>query len=190
LHAIITGNTPGNTRYQEPSMKRLLSLLLLGMAAVAPASDLDGHAAHEHGVAHLTLAIEQQTLMIELESPADNLVGFENAPRKAREKSAVLVALAQLRQPSILKLNTEAGCSSVKITAEDPFAETGSSTHQDFDAEYRFQCQAPGKLVQLDASPFFRAFPRLRALKVDYALPAGQGSATLTPRAPRIRLVP
>lgn len=171
-------------------MKRLLSLLLLGMSAIAAASDLDGHAAHEHGVAHLTLVMDQRTLMIELESPADNLIGFEHAPRKAREKSAVLVALAQLRQPGILKLNSEAGCNTGKAEAEDPFAGTDGSAHQDFDAEYHFQCQFPGKLAQLDASPLFRAFPRLRSLKVDYALPAGQGSATLTPRAPRIRLVP
>lgn len=171
-------------------MKRLSLFLLLGLSATALASDLDGHGAHEHGLAHLTLAMEQQALVIALESPADNLVGFEHAPSKAREKSAVLVALAQLRQTTMLKLNTEAGCSTGKAEAKDPFTGADSSAHRDFDAEYRFQCQLPGKLTQLDASPLFRAFPRLRTLKVDYALPAGQGSATLTPRAPRARLVP
>lgn len=171
-------------------MKHVYLLLLLGTSTTSFAGDIDGHGAHEHGVAHLTLAMEEKSLQMALESPADNVVGFEHAPTKAREKAAVEAALTQLRQPALLKPNTDAGCSKGTAQAENPFTATGNSAHQDFDAEYLFQCQFPGKLTQLDASALFRAFPRLRTLKVDYALPAGQGSGTLTPLMSRIRLVP
>ena len=171
-------------------MKHFYLLLLLGTSITSFAADIDGHGAHEHGVAHLTLAMEGQSLQIALESPADNVVGFEHAPIKARDKAAVEAALAQLRQPALLKPGSDAGCNKGTAKAENPFTATGNTAHRDFDAEYLFQCQFPGKLTQLDASALFRTFPRLRTLKVDYALPAGQGSGTLTPRAPRIRLVP
>ena len=66
-------------------MRRVLLALpfaLLPLAAMAHDHDHDHaeHAslgAHEHGVAQLNVALDGNTLEIELESPAMNLVGFE-----------------------------------------------------------------------------------------------------------------
>lgn len=162
---------------------------LMALPLTSLAEDFGGHAAHEHGIASLTVAMENQTLLLALESPADNITGFEHAPAKPGEKAAVQSALARLRQPTLLLTNAEAGCRVSGVRADDPFASTGALAHRDFDVEYRLQCRQPGKLSRLDATALFKAFPRLRTLKVDYALPAGQGGATLTPEAATARLV-
>lgn len=167
----------------------LLLSALMAIPLTSLAEDFGGHAAHEHGVATLTAAMESQTLVLALESPADNITGFEHAPAKPGEKAAVQSALARLKQPDLLLANAEAGCRMSSTRADDPFANTGSRAHRDFDVEYRLQCRQPGKLTRLDAAALFKAFPRLRTLKVDYALPAGQGGATLTPDAATARLV-
>ena len=43
------------------------------------------HAAHIHGLATLTLAIENNVLEIQLESPAINLIGFEHQANSSEE---------------------------------------------------------------------------------------------------------
>ena len=66
-------------------MRRLLLALPFAMLplAVAHAADEHDHAhgslgAHEHGVGRLNAGLDGQTLELELESPAMNLVGFEH----------------------------------------------------------------------------------------------------------------
>lgn len=170
-------------------MKYLLMPALLGLTLSATASELDGHAAHQHGVAHLTIALEGQILVMELESPADNVTGFEHAPRKPGEKAAVAAAVASLRRSGLLLLNGEAQCTQVKARANNPFAAAGGSAHADFDASYTFSCRSPEKLVLLDARGLLKTFPRMKTLNVDYALPGTQGSLELTSVTPTARLV-
>ena len=167
-----------------------LSLILLSaLPATALAGDLDGHAAHQHGVAQLTLVLEKNTVQIALESPADNIVGFEHAPAKPGEKAAVAAAMSTLRRPTLFGLNTEAGCGKARTQAGNPFDTSGNAAHRDFDVNHTFECSQPTRLNRLDANALFKAFPRLQSLKVDYALPGGQGSVTLTPASPNAMLV-
>jgi len=173
----------------------LLVLLLPSLPLLAHAESLDGHASHEHGVAQLTLAMELTTLEISLESPADNFFGFEHAPRKPGEKAAVASALASLRRPGLMKLPADAACSLLKADVANPFSGTPNSGtandgHHNLDAHYTFNCQYPGKVVSIDASTLFKAFPRLQRIKLDHALPGSQGSTTLKPKTPIARLTP
>lgn len=52
-----------------------------------------GHAesreAHTHGLANVTVAVENNALHIQLESPAANIVGFEHKARSLEERAAV-----------------------------------------------------------------------------------------------------
>lgn len=169
-------------------MKHLLAPAIFVLSLTATASELDGHAPHQHGVAHLTVALEAKTLVIELTSPADNVVGFEHAPRKTGEKAAVAAGTAALRRPALFVPNADAGCSTGKAHAENPFASGDSRSHRDFDARHSYSCRQPEKLLLIDASALFKAFPRLKTLKADYALPGAQGSVELSPTNPRLRL--
>lgn len=170
------------------SMTYLFVPALLTLPVLVIASELEGHAAHEHGAAHLTVALDASSLVMELTSPADNVVGFEHAPRKPGEKAAVAAGTAALRRPDLIAPNADAGCVRGKAQADNPFAAGGNSGHRDFEARYTYTCRHPDKLQQLDATALFKAFPRLKTLDVDYALPKAQGHAELDPASPRARL--
>ena len=58
--------------------------VLLALPLVSFAQDK-----HVHGEAELTIAFEQQAVVIEFSSPSANLLGFESAPKNAQESQAV-----------------------------------------------------------------------------------------------------
>ena len=51
---------------------------------------------HEHGVASLNVALDGQTLEIQLQSPAMNLVGFEHEAKSDADKAKVTAARQHL----------------------------------------------------------------------------------------------
>ena len=64
----------------------LISLLAAGLAATAlPAWAAK---AHQHGVARLDVAVEATRVTLYLDTPLDNLLGFERAPRTDAERKA------------------------------------------------------------------------------------------------------
>jgi hypothetical protein len=65
--------------------------------------DSHGHGAHEHGHGHLNLVLDGNQLMIELQAPAADLVGFEHAAKSDEEKAQYAKAMAQLKQPDALR---------------------------------------------------------------------------------------
>ena len=77
---------------------------------------------HVHGEAELFVAIEGGQVLIELESPADNILGFEHQPRTAAQKKTLeksLKALADYR--SLVNVAEAAACQQVKANIESPF---------------------------------------------------------------------
>ena len=70
-------------------------------ALLAAAPFLSAHAqqqhAHVHGQLKLDVAIDGPTVVIDMDSPLDNIVGFERAPRTDAEKKTAEDAIAQLR---------------------------------------------------------------------------------------------
>ncbi len=61
--------------------------LVLTLAAAAAGTHAGG--AHQHGAAKLAVALDGAVLEISLESPLDNLLAFERAPRTEAERQAV-----------------------------------------------------------------------------------------------------
>jgi len=156
------------------------SLVALFLALTAHADS-----AHEHGSARLDVAVDGDRLHIALQSPLDNLVGFEHAPRNERQRTALAKMEATLRDAQrLFRPDPAAGCRADHIEVEHPYANaaagTGTPAHADAQARWTFQCEAPQSLRRLDVQ-LFDAFRGLRRLKVQTATPRGQGSATLTP---------
>ena len=60
------------------------------------AAEYRHHEAHEHGVAHMNVAVERNELYIEFISPAANIVGFEHPPRTQEQKTTVKAAIKKL----------------------------------------------------------------------------------------------
>lgn len=120
-------------------MRRLLLALPFALLplAVAQAHDHDHeeHSSlgkHEHGVATLNVALEGQTLELDLESPAMNLVGFEHAAASDADKATVAATHALLEKPlALFGLAAAAGCKVIEQELESPLFAADAHAHKD-----------------------------------------------------------
>lgn len=92
--------------------------------------------AHEHGVASLNLVVDGGQLIIELDSPAANIVGFEHMPSTAEDLAALADARKQLLQADALfAIADAAGCALEEAEATSPLFEAEAHAaghgHQD-----------------------------------------------------------
>ncbi len=164
----------------------LLSAALLALLALASK-------AHEHGSARLDIAVEAQRITLQFESPLENLVGFERAPRTAAERQAVQAMLARLRDPAtLLRIDAAAGCRGGTVSVESGVlglgsAKTGAGGHADLQAEIVFDCQDAARSATAETE-LFAAFARLQRIQVQLVLPRGQRSITLRRPVSRIEL--
>jgi hypothetical protein len=168
--------------------------------------------AHEHGAAQMTFVRDATELRLHFESPLDNLVGFEHAPRTPAHHEALSRMQARLNQPGVLfALPDEALCKPVHTEIKAPYlvqpelgpgsaplasptsepvvpekAHTHATTHADLSADWVFDCQNPQALTQLRVD-LFEAFKGIRRIDVKGVSEKGQTAARLTPRSPVLR---
>ncbi|HAT6345968.1 DUF2796 domain-containing protein [Aeromonas hydrophila] len=184
----------------------LLAAAAFGVQANHDEHDSHGHGAHEHGHGHLNLVLDGNQLMIELQAPAADLVGFEHAAKSDEEKAQYAKAMAQLKQPDALfRFDPAAGC---KLTQQELQAakedhdhdhdhdhqksdgkhdehQHDDAGHADMGAMYTYTCATPAKLTGLEAT-LFSVYPSLEKLSVQGILPSGQTAAELTPSANKL----
>lgn len=152
--------------------------------------------AHEHGVASLNVALDGQTLEIQLQSPAMNLVGFEHEAKSDADKAKVAAARKHLEQPQALfALPIEAKCALQDSELDSPLfgghaheehEHADEHGHSDIDASYRFACANAEALQTLELGSFFGTFPGTEKLEVQLIGPSGQQGAELTPSNSRL----
>lgn len=189
------------------------SLMLLAGAAMAqqrPDEPQRQLSAHEHGAGKLGIAIERRTVEMELEVPANDIVGFEHAAKTPEQKQAVTQARATLSKPlTLIKLSDAAGCkvasASVKLVvggAHDHGHTHGhnhgkgsqaktkeADTHSEFHAEYKFTCAKPD-LIQTIELDYFKSFPRAQKLMVTIVGDKIQAKTEATREKPRFDIKP
>ncbi|KAA5837884.1 DUF2796 domain-containing protein [Pseudomonas chlororaphis] len=197
-------------------MRRLLlalpfALLPLAIAHAAEKHDHDHEhgslGAHEHGVARLNAALDGQTLELELESPAMNLVGFEHAASTDADKAKVAAVRAQLEKPlALFSLPPAAGCVVAQQELESPlFGDKPEDHDEDHDdaksagghehhhehseihAHYQFTCATPGALKNLDLAGVFKTFPATQKIQVQLISPSGQQGVEATAKAASLK---
>lgn len=113
------------------STPALFALSLVALATSAQAETERQLGAHAHGAAQLTLAAENQTLAVSLDTPAYNLVGFEQAPATDAQRDQVASALAVLaRADAVLDLPAAAECTLTE-QAVDADAWSGIEAHDE-----------------------------------------------------------
>ena len=172
------------------------------MVSLLP-TDAGAQHAHEHGVASLNVALDGKKLVVQLESPLDNLVGFEHAPRTDAQRAALAKMEDTLRAGETwLKPAAAAGCTGRDVKVEQPYRTGAGGTapegdkraapaakgkgkaeeqHAEVRAAYELECATPAALDRVEVL-LFDAFPKLKRIKAVTATPRGQGSATLTAR--------
>ncbi|WP_299067392.1 DUF2796 domain-containing protein [Accumulibacter sp.] len=186
-------------------LSRTLSALAAALTIVSPIAHAEK--AHVHGVAELNVGVDKDTLRIALESPLENLLGFERVPKSDKELDKVRRMASQLRQADKLFLPTPgAGCKLVNVKLEsavlDPAllgeapvaaASPGQAAartpqpgakpaHADLDGEFIFQCAQPAALQGLEVK-LFDAFPGYRQIRAQVVTAKRQSAARLSPKA-------
>ena len=161
--------------------------------------------AHQHGQASLRVTVDGQSLQLALESPLENFIGFERAPRTEKERTAVKAMAERFARPDALFVLTPAARCVVGTSRIDaPVAGLGSKSvadaqstaagkvvsggakkgakadHADLEAQFVFQCEDVAKLQGVEVR-LFDAFNGLRQLDVQAVTPLGQKSLRLTP---------
>ncbi len=170
--------------------RALVAWLVFGVASPVLAA---GHA-HVHGVAKLDVAVDNGSISFQLDSPLDNLVGFEHAPRTAAERKLAGDAVARLRQAAtIFKIDPAAQCVPAKVELASSALALGTvapeeAGHADIDGSYEFSCKNAAAATYVDVGLF--AFERLQRLEVQVAAPGGQFKRDLKRPAARIDLRP
>lgn len=186
-------------------MRRLLLALPFALLPLAMAHAADGHdhdhqhgslEPHEHGVGTLNVALDGQTLELDLDGPAINLLGFEHIATTDADKAKVNSARTQLENPlALFSLPKAAECAVEAQELESPLFEAAPEEaaatqtehhHNDIEAHYAFTCAKPEALKTLDLTQFFKTFPGTHKIKAQLIGDSGQKGSELTPKSPSL----
>lgn len=168
----------------------ILSAILAAAAAFAADQPASGqHPAHQHGAARLQVSLEGGALLIAYDGPAENILGFEHAPKTDAQKKTVARAEEQLKQPGRLFVTPPAAdCRAQPARIEMKLPASGSGeTHSEIEAEWRWECTKPAALTHIDIG-LFKAFPRLKQLSAQIVTAQGQKTAVLKPNTARLKI--
>ena len=173
--------------------RALSALAVAGLLAATPLAGMAQAArAHVHGQLKLDIAIDGPTVVIEMESPLENFVGFERAPKSEDEKKAAEDAVAKLRAADqLFKIDPAANCKLGPVTLRSAAlglgkAETGAGEgHADLDGTFAFNCTKAPEAKFIDVA-LFGAFKGLRQVDAQIVSPDGQFKRTL--KRPNARL--
>ncbi|MDP9898121.1 DUF2796 domain-containing protein [Variovorax ginsengisoli] len=149
--------------------------------------------AHVHGQLKLDIAVEGPTVVISMESPLDNIVGFERAPRTDAERQTVEDAAATLRAADKLFLiDPTANCKLGPVELQSAVLGWGkqattapADAHADLDATFAFNCTNATAAKFIDVG-LFTAFKGPRQIDAQIATAQGQFQRTL--KRPNARL--
>ena len=174
---------------QNRSAMGLWLLLAAPLGAVAHGSE------HEHGVAKLDIAVDAKQIVVQFESPLDNLVGFERAPRTDAERQRADEAVARLKDgDKLFQFDPAAGCKLMRTNLDSPPLGLGSNSppakgdHADLFGSWEFSCADAAKAAYVDVGLF--AFKQLKRVQVQLALPKTQAKSELKRPKARISLAP
>ncbi|RDH43071.1 ZrgA family zinc uptake protein [Zooshikella ganghwensis] len=196
--------------YMQTLFKAITSTSLLFFLALPASAETRQHGAHEHGSATLNIAYIDNTLEVELLSPAMNLVGFEHMPENDEQFKQLNSALGELKKahqlfglPSTCKLKhiefegelveSLASASKDKHHEDDHHKddhnehehEEEGGNHSDIQAHYKF---SPCKdIKQLNIS-LLKQFPGLEHVNTQVITSSHQTQLELNSKQQRVPL--
>lgn len=167
----------------------LFTVILAGTVATA---EQRHHESHVHGIGKLNVALDDDDLMIELDSPAANIVGFEHAPEN-EEQEHILHEQRELLEAGhkLFVLPAEGKCTLRDVQLIDGMGghhdehEThghdGGMEHSDFEVTYLFTCVASQHVDSINVR-LFEYFPGFEEIEVQLIAPGKQTAVELTPK--------
>ena len=193
-------------------MKQLSLLLIIFLYGVLKTLAQGSLEAHVHGKASLNLVLDGQSLFIEFESPAYNLVGFEHEPKDQIQQKEVQDTLSLLSRPrKVFGFSAQAGCLVESVSVTTTMAGVGKNTvgyeeehhegehhdhsdgdstnkesHSEFKANYLMICSEPEKLRTIEFK-LFKEFLGLKSVQVQWINGEGQGYIELNAESSKLK---
>ena len=151
--------------------------------------------AHVHGLSQLTIALEKQTLLVEINSPLMDIVGFEGEPRTKVQKDSIERAKTKLRKISNVLIFKGGSCleKNIDVTLghdhsnEHSHSEHHHDTHSEISAVYKFKCSEPEGLQEITVL-LQNQFSRMEKIKAQWVTSNAQGQITLDKKKNTINL--
>jgi hypothetical protein len=160
----------------------MICFILLAGSASAQTATAKPHKkaqhAHEHGCAKLNIAIDGKEATIELETPADGIVGFEHAAVSVADKKQQSTALDTLKNriAEMIVFDRSAACT---FTARSVAVEQDpDEDHSDVKAEFGVTCGKPPAGTTLRFG-FSKVFPRIVDVEVQLLSASQQTGAKI-----------
>jgi hypothetical protein len=153
-------------------MKATLLVCLLFAVPSLSFADKHGHHSHKknlkghvHGVAKLEIAADADKIVIDFDSPAEALLGFEHKPKSDSEKKAWEDLVAKWKkQDGFISIVPEAKCQ--VLAAETTMEWEQDDEHADIEAKVVYQCELLKAGTGLTLS-LHKHFSHLKELKID-----------------------
>lgn len=166
---------------------------------------------HVHGEAELFIAIEGNKVLIEMESPTDNFLGFEHAPRTKQQKALVMSTQETLENYTSLLTLSKGNCKQIDAFIESPFSdhskeekedhhdhghekddhhdhdkhEEGEGAHSEYHITYTLACSNSDVINSANITAF-DAFPNTEEIKVNWVNSEKQGSSEATTKSRQV----
>lgn len=190
-----------------------LSLLLVSALSSLSSAAADKHV---HGEAEFFIAIESNKILIEMESPAANIIGFEHAPRTSQQKAILKSSIETLQDHKNIAEVVGGDCKQTDVFVKSPFAENITSpskndhdehkhehheaksgkhdheeakeeTHSEFHVTYTLECKNSSDAKALTLN-VFKNFPKIMDMQVNWAGTKGQGSQKASAKKITVKL--
>ena len=187
-------------------MALAIALLPTAFNVAAAETEHREHGPHEHGHGKLSIVADGAELVIELEVPGVNVVGFEHAPSTEEQKRTIETAIAVFRRADLIFVpsaaakcrarKAEVSMASMEHHADEENAQDDSSgqnheegaTHSELHAEYRFHCKVPAELESLEVR-LYEHLTNMHDVDVQVVTPTLQTAQELTIDDPTVRLM-
>jgi hypothetical protein len=153
--------------------------------------------AHVHGLSKISVAIEKGKMVIELKSPAVDLVGFEHKAKTEYDINNVKKVQIQLEHNSDMFVLTGGSCELINtfidlsnlindINSAVPHQHHKQSnkenntgnTHQEITANYYYHCEKTPELSSITIN-VFQLFPRVKNIQSMWITEKKQGAKLL-----------
>lgn len=180
----------------------LIGVIVLLTATPVSAQIERQHAAHVHGEAAGSLAVDGSTVSVQLALPGHNVVGFEHPPRTDAQQQRFDQAMNALQQGEWLAFNPAAGCATQSMSAtpsgfggddhdHDHGDDHGHDQSHDDDSHAQFELVAVAECARPEALQWaevqlFDGFPNNEQIVVDVLTAQSAFQARLAPGASRI----
>lgn len=171
----------------------LVPYIACSNAIGAEEADNQQHA-HVHGVATLGIAVQDNVLTIQFESPLDSVIGFEHRANTPAERAVVEELQIRMKAPGdLFRPTAAAGCKLQKAEAESaifqaPTSSSAAEEHADLDASFEYRCERIERLTSIETG-LFDAYPRMQRIAIEVATGKGQFKRDLKRPARTIALV-